>query len=299
MGDANTIVTSQIEANTKKGPLVALESTVIAHGLPRPVNLEVAFRLERIIRSSGAIPVTIALLDGRLCVGLTDEELRFLANEEDIQKISIRDLPIAIAQKWNGATTVASSMLIAHGAGIRILATGGIGGVHPGHLPDVSADLPQLAQTPMVVVCSGAKSILNLPATREWLETYGVTVVGFRCDEFPAFYSRCSGLPVDVTVYSAAEVADLVLAQRSLKIQKSLLVTVPVPGEAEVPGDLLERILEKALGKAQQMGITGRRLTPFLLSEMEADSGGATLRANIALLENNVSIAATIARELY
>ena len=195
-------VSAALETNK---PIVALESTVIAHGLPRPQNLETAQRLEQIIRDAGSVPATIAILDGQLPVGLSDEQVRFIAENEEIKKVSIRDLPIAVAQKWNGATTVASTSWIAHRAGIKVFATGGIGGVHRGSLPDISGDLPALATTPIVVVCSGAKIVLDLPATREWLETYGITVVGYQCDELPAFYSRSSGLPVDVRVDSPVQ----------------------------------------------------------------------------------------------
>jgi pseudouridylate synthase len=277
-------------------PVVALESTVIAHGLPKPTNLETALKLEKVVREVGATPATIALIDGRLCVGLSAEQLQFLAESDQIKKLSTRDLPIAVAQKWNGATTVASTCWIAHHAGIKVFATGGIGGVHRGSLPDISADLPQLAQTPIIVVCSGAKIVLDLPATREWLETNSVTVVGYRCDEMPAFYSRRSRLPVDVRVENAAEVRDLFKAHRDLDAAAALLVTVPVPEEFEVPQDTIEVVLSKALEDASRSVIGGRELTPFLLARMAEISEGATLRANIALLKNNARVAAEIAK---
>jgi pseudouridine-5'-phosphate glycosidase len=278
--------------------IVALESTVTAHGLPRPQNLETARRLEKIVREGGSIPATVAILDGQLTVGLSDEQIRFIAENEEIRKVSIRDLPIAVAQKWNGATTVASTSWIASRAGIRVFATGGIGGVHRGPLPDVSGDLPALATTPIVVVCSGAKIVLDLPATREWLETHGITVIGYQCDELPAFYSRSSGLPVDVRVDSPAGVAEIFQAQRSLGVERALLVTVPVPEEFEVPASTLERVLDTALEGAESQRIGGRELTPFLLSHMAQASAGATLKANIALLENNARVAAQIALAL-
>ena len=281
-----------------KRPVVALESTVIAHGLPRPQNLETARRLEEIVRAAGAVPATIAILDGQLRVGLTSEESQFIADNDEIKKVSIRDLPIAVAQKWNGATTVASTSWIAERAGIRVFATGGIGGVHRGSLPDVSGDLPALATTPIIVVCSGAKIVLDLPATREWLETYGITVVGYQCDELPAFYSRRSGLPVDVRVDSPAEVAQIFRAQETLGIKRALLVTVPVPEEFEIPAADLERTLNAALREAERQQVGGRELTPFLLSCMAHTSGGATLRTNIALLENNARVAAEVAKTL-
>jgi pseudouridine-5'-phosphate glycosidase len=277
-------------------PVVALESTVIAHGLPRPQNLETAHRLETIVRDAGAIPATIAILDGRICVGLDQNQIKQIAEGDDIRKVSTRDLAIAVAHKWNGATTVASTIWIAHRAGIKVLATGGIGGVHRGLLPDVSADLPELARTPVVVVCSGPKIVLDLPATREWLETHGIAVVGYQCDEMPAFYSRDCGLPIDARVDSPDEVAQLVKAQRALGINSALLVTVPVPEDSEVPADTLDAILNDSLLEAERKQITARDLTPFLLSRMRELSESTTLRANIALLENNARVAAEIAR---
>ena len=279
-------------------PVVALESTVIAHGLPRPTNLELAQRLETDLRSAGVTPATIGIIGGELTVGLNDEQIRLLAEDSSVKKISTRDIPIAIARGWNGATTVASTSWIAHRAGIRVFATGGIGGVHRGTLPDISADLPELARTPIIVVCSGAKIVLDLPATREWLETHGVTVVGFHCDEMPAFYSRHSGLPVDVRANSANEVVEIFNAQRDLQMDAALLLTVPVPREFEVDAEHLRRVLNEALEKAERQGITGRDVTPFLLAQMAQFSEGATLRANISLLENNARVAGEIAKAL-
>jgi pseudouridine-5'-phosphate glycosidase len=286
------------EALVSKKPVVALESTVIAHGLPRPQNLKTAHRLEAIVRAAGAVPATIAILAGKLCVGLDQNQLGRIAQSDGIKKISTRDLPIAIARRWDGATTVASTIWIASRAGIQVFATGGIGGVHRGSLSDVSADLPELARTPMVVVCSGAKIVLNLPATREWLETHGVTIVGYQCDELPAFYSRRIGLSVDDTVNSGKEVAEVVKAQRALATDSALLVGVPVPAAAEVPEEFLNSVLDDAVREAEQRSVGGRELTPFLLSWMADHSGGATLKANIALLENNARIAAEIALAL-
>ncbi len=279
-------------------PIVALESTVIAHGLPQPQNLETAQQLERIVREEGSVPATIAILEGRLLAGLSDEQIRFVAKSEEIKKVSIRDLPIAIARQWNGATTVASTTWIAHRAGISVFATGGIGGVHRGSNKDISADLPALATTPLVVVCSGAKIVLDLAATREWLETYGITVVGYQCDEMPAFYSRRSGLPIDVRADSPDDVAEIFRAQQELALERALLVTVPVPEEFEVPAENLERTLDAALQEAESQQISGRELTPFLLLRMAQASEGATLKANIALLENNARVAAQIAAAL-
>jgi len=285
-------------AISARRPVVALESTVIAHGLPRPQNLETAHRLQEAVRESGAVPATIAIIGGKLTVGLGDDEIALLAEKSDIRKISTRDIPLAVAQGWDGATTVASTSWIAHRAGIKVFATGGIGGVHRGSLPDVSADLPELARTPIAVVCSGAKIVLDLPATREWLETHAVTVVGYQCDELPAFYSRSSGLPVDANANDPAAVANIFRAQRDLGIESALLVVVPVPAKFEVPAEELQQVLTTALEDAEWKEITGPALTPFLLSQMAERSGGATLRANIALLENNARVAAQVAREL-
>jgi pseudouridine-5'-phosphate glycosidase len=282
----------------KKRAVVALESTVIAHGLPRPQNIETAMRLEAIVRDAGVTPATIAILEGKLCVGLNAAQLEFLAEDNNIHKVSIRDLPVAIAREWNGATTVATTMRIAHSVGIQVFSTGGIGGVHRGALPDVSADLPELARTPMVVVCSGAKIVLDLPATREWLETFGVTVVGFGCDEMPAFYSRRSELPVDVRVETADEVAKIAFARRRLGLEGATILTVPVPEAFDVPMHVLNEILDVALFEAEKKKVGGRDLTPFLLTSMTEQSGGATLKANIALLENNARVASEVALAL-
>jgi pseudouridine-5'-phosphate glycosidase len=291
----NAEVEAALAANR---PVVALESTVIAHGLPRPQNLETAQRLERIVRDEGATPATIAVLEGKLCVGLDQNQIELIGNREDIKKLSTRDLGVAVTRGWNGATTVASTLWVAHRAGVQVFATGGIGGVHRGSLPDVSADLPQLARTPMIVVSSGAKIVLDLPATREWLETHAVTVVGYGCDEMPAFYARQSGLPVDARCESPEEVARLFRTQRDLGIESSLLITVPVPLAAEVPEAFLDKILNDSLADAETSNVTGRDVTPFLLARMAERSDGATLRANIALLENNAQVAAQIANEL-
>ena len=288
-------IRSALELNK---PIVALESTVIAHGLPRPQNLITAQRLEQIVREAGAVPATIGMLGGELRVGLEESELELMAQSDTIRKLSVRDLAVGVARRWNGATTVASTIWIAHRAGIPVLATGGIGGVHRGSLPDVSADLPELARTSMIVVCSGAKIVLDLPATREWLETYGVTVVGYGCDEMPAFYSRESGLAVDVRCDSPEDVAQLFQAQRELGMSNALLVGVPVSAEAAVPKEILDRALDESLREAQQSKVAGRDLTPFLLARMADKSEGATLRANIALLENNARVAAQIATSL-
>ena len=276
--------------------VVALESTVVAHGLPRPQNLDTALRLEEIVRDAGAVPATIAVIRGTVRVGLDRAALEHVANHQPIHKLSTRDLPVAVARRLDGATTVATTAYLAALAGLSVFATGGIGGVHRGPLPDVSADLPELARTRLAaVVCSGAKVVLDLPATREWLETHGVTVVGYGCDELPAFYTRASGLPVDARADTPAEVAALARALRALDLAGALLVAVPVPAEAEVPRQVVEDALASALDEAARTQVAGRELTPFLLKRLADESRGATLRANVALLEQNARVAAEIA----
>jgi len=286
----------EVEAAVACGrPLVALESTVIAHGLPYPTNLEVARRMEEIVRAQGATPATIALLGGRLCVGLSQEELAHLATASGIRKTSRRDLPIVIAQGGDGATTVATTATIAAWAGIQVFATGGIGGVHRDAPFDVSNDLPTLASVPVAVVCAGAKSILDLPATLEWLETAGVPMIGYGSDEFPAFYSRHSGLPVGVRVDTPQAAAAIIQANQSLEMGNGLLIAVPIPAVAELPAGRLEAALASALRQAKEEGIEGSALTPFLLDRIAEETGGASVKANVALLENNAAVAAQIA----
>lgn len=288
----NAEVTAALE---NKKPVVALESTVIAHGLPYPENFETAYKLEKIVRQNGAIPATIAVFNGEFCVGLNDAQIEKLATDKNFRKISRRDLPVAAAKKLNCATTVSTTVFIAHAAGIKVFATGGIGGVHRGFAADVSADLPELANTPLTVVCAGAKIALDLPRTREWLETGGVCVLGWRCDEFPAFYSSRSGLTVDERVETAEEAAKIVKARDELNLPNAILLTVPVPPEFEIELSELEQILRDSLKLAAEKNISGKEITPFLLAQMAERSAGKTLAANIALLENNARIAAQIA----
>ena len=276
---------------------VALESTVIAHGLPYPQNVETALRLESIVRAAGAEPRTIGLVEGRVVVGLIEAQILRLAQAEGVRKVSLRDLPVATARGHDGATTVAATMWLAHRNGIGVLATGGIGGVHRGGI-DVSADLDALAQIPMTVVCSGAKAILDLPATREALETRGVTVVGYQTDEMPAFYSPTSGLPVDARCDTPAEVAAIVQAHRALELPGAVLVTVPVPEDAAIPTEDLDPAIAQALDEADARGLRSAEVTPFLLSRLAELTGNRSLRANVALLENNARVAAQIARAL-
>jgi pseudouridine-5'-phosphate glycosidase len=277
-------------------PVVALESTVITHGLPEPVNLELARRLEAEVRGAGAVPATVAVIDGRICLGVTTDELERLALSRSLMKISRRDLGTAVAQRATGGTTVAATMIAAHAGGVQVFATGGIGGVHRGSSGDISADLPELARTPVVVVCAGAKAILDLPRTLEWLETAGVPVLGWGTDEFPAFFTRSSGLPVSARVSSAAEIAALVRTQWAMGLHSGVLVCVPCPEEVSVPADKVETVLRTALQQAEAEGVRGKQVTPYLLSRLADLSGGGTLRANLALLRNNARVAAEIAR---
>lgn len=279
-------------------PIVALESTVISHGLPHPRNLDTALRLEEIVREAGAIPATIAMFDGEIHVGLNRDQLERLAAGGSIRKLSRRDLAIAAAQKMDGATTVAATALIAHAAGINVFATGGIGGVHRGNSADVSADLPELARTPIIVVCSGPKAILDILATREWLETFGVTVLGWQCDMMPSFYSPTSDVAVDERVDTPAEVSLIADAQRELGLESAIVVTVPIPDGAGLDAAEVDSLIEDALTDAHAAAITGKETTPFLLDQLSQKSGGKTLAANVALLENNARVAAEIARAL-
>jgi pseudouridine-5'-phosphate glycosidase len=275
--------------------VVALESTVIAHGLPYPANLETARSMEAVIRGQGAVPATVAVLDGRLCVGLSDAGLEHLATAKRIRKVSRRDLPVTVARGEDGATTVAATMTIAAWAGIDVFATGGIGGVHREPSYDVSNDLATLASVPVAVVCAGAKSILDLRATLEWLETWGVPVLGYGTDEFPAFYSRRSGLGVDVRVDTPQEAAGIIRAGRQMGLAGGTLVTVPIPQDEELPAEEIEASIASAMTEAKARGIEGSASTPFLLRWVARQTEGASIKANVALLENNAAIAAQIA----
>ncbi len=283
------------EARHRGLPMVALESTLITHGLPRPINLEMARRMERVVREGGAVPATIAILAGMVHVGLEPEQLEQLAAAEGVRKCSPRDLPLALARGEHGATTVASTMCLAHRSGIRVFATGGIGGVHRGHPFDVSADLEEMGRTPVTVVCSGAKAILDLPLTVEALETRGVPVIGYQCDEFPAFYSRSSGLPVDARCDRPEDIAEIMRARNRLELNAGLLVCAPVPPDAELPAAELEPVIQRALDEAEAAGIRGRAVTPFLLARVSRHTDARSQAANLALLENNARLAAAIA----
>ena len=286
------------DALARGGPVVALESTLISHGLAYPVNLETARELEESVRGEGSVPATVAILDGRPRIGLEDIELEQLARGSGVRKVSRRDLPLVVALGLDGATTVAATMYLAHRAGIRVFATGGIGGVHRGHPFDVSADLPELMQTPVIVVCAGAKSILDLPLTLEWLETHGVPVLGYGTNELPAFYSRTSGLPVDARVDTPQDVVRVWLAKQEMGLAGGLLVAVPVPPEAEFVASEAELAIEEALATASARSIAGKAVTPFVLAEIARRTEGRSVQANLALLRNNAQVAARIAVSL-
>lgn len=281
-------------------PVVALESTLITHGLPYPINVETALAMESAVRGSGAIPATIALLDGIVTVGITEEQIRALAQAPagTIRKCSRRDLPIAIAGRECGATTVATTMIVASWVGIKVFATGGIGGVHRGQPHDVSADLIELGRTPVAVVCSGPKSILDLALTMEVLETQGVPVLGFQTDVLPAFYSRRTELPIDQRINATAEAARIIAAARCINAQHGVLITVPVPADNALERSIAEKAIEQATHEAEANYIAGKDITPFVLSRVSELTAGSSMDANIALLINNASIAGQIAADL-
>jgi pseudouridine-5'-phosphate glycosidase len=279
-------------------PIVALESTVITHGLPHPQNLQLARDMEKQIREGGATPATIALLDGKIRIGLSDEELVRLSESDSTLKVSHRDFATAIVKKVSGGTTVAGTMFAANMAGIKVFATGGIGGVHKESAFDISTDLRSLAEIPTVVVCAGAKAILDLPATLEYLETMGVPVVGYQTDEFPAFYSRESGLGVSVRLDSPKEIADFAKAHWNLGMKSGILVTNPIPETEAISKSKMEPIIAQASAEAIAQGIHGQKLTPFLLGRISELTKGKSLKANLALLLNNARLAAEIAKEM-
>ncbi len=279
-------------------PPVALESTVIAHGLPYPKNYYTALRLEAIVREEGAEPRTCGFVSGETVAGLDPEQLVHFSRSQDVVKASLRDLAIVSARKLDAATTVATTMWIAHHHGIEVFVTGGLGGVHRGDDFDESADLIALATIPVLVVCAGAKAILDLPRTRERLETLGVPVIGYGTDEIPAFYTRSSGLPVDARCDSPAEVAAIWRAHRQMGLRTGMLVTVPVPDDAALDETVADEAITAALAAASEQAVRGKNLTPFLLSHIAESTGEASLHANLALLENNARVGAKIALAL-
>ena len=282
-------------------PVVALESTIISHGMPYPQNVETALNVEKLIRENGAVPATIAVIGGRLKAGLSEAEIDYLGKTgAAVTKASRRDLPILVAEGRDGATTVTTTMIIAHMAGIQVFATGGIGGVHRGAQQtfDISADLEELAHTPVMVVCAGAKSILDLGLTLEYLETKGVPVIGYGTEELPAFYTRKSGFGVDYRLDTPAQLAAAFHAQREMGLKTGMLVTNPIPEEYSMDADVINTAIDEAVKEAKEQGIHGKATTPFLLAKIKDITGGSSLDANIQLVYNNARLAAKTACEL-
>lgn len=280
-------------------PIVALESTIIAHGMPYPQNKETALQVEQIVRENGAIPATIALINGKIKIGLTHEEIDYLGSSKDkIVKASRRDLPYLLSKKIDGATTVASTMIAAELAGIRVFATGGIGGVHRGASEtfDISADLQELANTNVAVVCAGIKAILDLGLTLEYLETFGVPVLGYQTDELPAFYTSKSGFKVNYKMNSVAEIGELLQTKWDLDLKGGVIIANPIPVEKELDQKIMNAAIEKAIALEQQLGIKGKESTPFLLKKVKEFTDGISLDANIELVLNNAKLAAQIAQ---
>lgn len=282
-------------------PVVALESTIISHGMPYPQNLETALHVEKIIRENGAVPATIAIIGGKLKAGLSEAEIEHLAKKGlDVPKASRRDLPVLLARGSDGATTVTTTMMIAHMAGISVFATGGIGGVHRGAetTMDISADLEELAQTPVMVICAGAKSILDLGLTLEYLETKGVPVIGFGTEELPAFYTRSSGFGVDYRIDTPNELASAFHAQREMGLKTGMLVANPIPEEFAMDRRVIDAAIAEAVRESAEQGVRGKELTPFLLAKVKDLTGGDSLESNIRLVYNNARVAAMTAAEL-
>ncbi|MEW8998098.1 MAG: pseudouridine-5'-phosphate glycosidase [Thermoanaerobacter sp.] len=288
------------EAMEEGKPVVALESTIISHGMPYPENIETAKTLENIIREHGAIPATIAIINGRIKIGLSEEELEFMGTSKEILKASRRDLPVVLAKGLSAATTVSATMICANLAGIKVFVTGGIGGVHRGaeQTFDISADLQELANTDVAVVCAGAKAILDLPRTLEYLETFGVPVVGFKTSEFPAFYTRESGLKVDYKVDDEIEAAKIIKTKWDLGLKGGVLIANPIPKEYALDKTYIDKAIEDALYEAEKRNIKGKEITPFLLDKIKDLTQGKSLKANIELVKNNAHVGAKIAIEL-
>jgi len=296
--DINPEVKAAVEAGK---PVVALESTIISHGMPYPQNVETALNVEKIIRENGAVPATIAIIGGRLKAGLTPEEIEYFGKKgTEITKASRRDIAMLCAKGEDGATTVTTTMMIAHMAGINIFATGGIGGVHRGAetTMDISADLEELAQTPVMVVCAGCKSILDIGLTLEYLETHGVPVLGFGTEDMPAFYTQKSGFKVDYKVDTTAELANYFKAHKELGMKGGVLVTNPIPDEYSMDPDVINKAIDEAIEESRKLGIKGKETTPFLLAKVKDITGGDSLDSNIQLVYNNAKIAAQTAVEL-
>lgn len=291
----------EVEKALKEGrPVVALESTIISHGMPYPANVETARKVEQLVRDRGAVPATIAILDGKLKAGLSDEEIEFLGQATDIIKASRRDIPYIVSQGKNGGTTVGATMVVAALAGIKVFATGGIGGVHRGaeHTMDISADLEELGRTNVVVVCAGAKAILDLGLTLEYLETKGVPVLGFKTNRLPAFWTNTSEFQVDYRVETAKEVAEIADTKWNLDLGGGVLVANPIPAEHSMDADFINNAIQDALKEAEAEGIHGKETTPFLLSKIKDITEGKSLESNIELVYNNARVASDIAVEL-
>lgn len=283
-------------------PVIALESTIIAHGMPYPQNVKTALACERLARTHGAVPATIAIIGGQLCAGLTEEQIEYLGREgRNVAKVSRRDIPYIMAKGADGATTVAATMFIASLAGIKVFATGGIGGVHRGAevTMDISADLEELARTPVAVVCAGAKSILDLGLTLEYLETKGVPVLGYRTETLPAFYTDESDFKVDYCMDSPEEIAAAVTAQRDMGYPGGMLITNPIPHQYAMPKDVIDAAINQALAEAKKQGVKGKATTPFLLARVCELTGGESLKSNIKLVLNNVALGAQIAAAMH
>ncbi|WP_141730753.1 pseudouridine-5'-phosphate glycosidase [Oligoflexus tunisiensis] len=285
------------QAKAEGRAVVALESTIISHGMPYPQNVATAREVEAIIRSEGAVPATIGIIKGRVKIGLTEEELESFGQNRSVEKVSRRDFPLLVAQKMDGATTVAGTMIAAQWAGIRIFVTGGLGGVHRGAAEswDISADLTELMQTDVCVICAGVKSILDIPKTLEVLETSGVPVIGYGTDEFPAFFTRSSGCPVLQRVDDLAALAGIIRTKYELGLKGGVVVANPIPAEHEIPAIEIDKTIEEALSDAQRQGISGKAVTPFLLKNIVERTQGRSLKSNIALVKNNARVGARLA----
>ena len=295
--DVKPEVAKALEEGT---PVVALESTIIAHGMPYPRNVETAIAVEDVIRAEGVMPATIAIINGRIKIGLTKEEIEYLGTADNVLKVSRRDFPLVIAKKMNGATTVAGTMIAAHMAGIKLFVTGGNGGVHrgAGESFDISADLEELKTTEVAVVCAGVKLILDIGATLEYLETSGVPVITYGTEEFPAFYSRKSGFKSECSLDDPKDIADLINAKAALGLRGGMLIACPIPQEDEIPYEKMDVVIKEALKECEEQGVKGKRITPFLLSKVKDLTEGSSLEANIKLVLNNARIGAKIARDI-
>ena len=291
----------EVEKALEEGtPVVALESTIISHGMPYPKNVETALAVEDVIRKNGAVPATIAIIGGRIKIGLTADEIEYMAKADNVLKVSRRDFPLVISQKLDGATTVAGTMIAANMAGIKVFVTGGIGGVHrgAGESFDISADLEELKMTDVAVVCAGVKSILDIGATLEYLETAGVPVITYGTDMFPAFYSRESGFTGECRIDDTTKIADLIRTKEQLGLRGGILIACPIPAEDEIPFEKMDVVIKQALEECEEQGVKGKRITPFLLSRVKDLTEGSSLEANIKLVLNNADIGAKIAADI-